>query len=301
MTPRGISKIWLSIFSTVVCAAACGSVAAQQADFPYVGEITAEGVNVRAGQSANFERVCQLEKGDDVIVVDKQFSWYKIQLPDKANSYIHKQYVQYLGQKTGGITADKVNIRAGAGIHFTALGQLSKGETVTLEEELEEWYRIRPVPGSYGWVTGEFIALKSTDTSTYQEALASRLPKEEVLEKIAQELPVDQSKAEDQGKGLPQKESISAASKKARVEPVIPDNGILSVVGYVEAYEKKGEDRIYYKIVQDGEPVCYVQGPNQMLGRFMHQKVTVDGTVNQKLLSKYSRPVLTVSKIRLMI
>lgn len=279
-----------------------GPAAAQEVSFPYVGQITGDGVNVRAGQSANFERVCQLEKGDDVIVVDKQFSWYKIQLPDKANSFIHKQYVQYLGQKTGGITADKVNIRAGAGIHFTTLGQLNKGETVTLEEELEEWYRIRPVPGSYGWVTGEFIAFKSADTSAYQEALASRTPKEEVLEKIAQELPAERTVTEDQDKDLPEaKEIISTATKKARVEPVIPDNGILSVVGYVEAYEKKGEDRIYYKIVQDGELVCYVQGPNQMLGRFLHQKVTVDGTVNQKLLSKYSRPVLTVSKIRLMI
>lgn len=301
MTPYTVFKIWLSVFSIGLCVMACGSAVAQQADFPYVGQISGEGVNVRAGQSANFERVCQLEKGDDVIVVDKQFSWYKIHLPDKASSYIHKQYVQYLGQKTGGITADKVNIRAGAGIHFTALGQLNKGETVILEEELEEWYRIRPVPGSYGWVTGEYITFKSADTLAYQEALASRLPKEEVLEMITQDLPVEQSVTENQDKSLPQAEEIGAVPHKDIVEPVIPDDGILSVVGHVEAYEKKGEDGIYYKIVQDGEPVCYVQGPNQMLGRFLHQKVTVDGTVNQKLLSKYNRPVLTVSKIRLMI
>jgi hypothetical protein len=38
-----------------------------------------------------------------------------------------------------------------------------------------------------------------------------------------------------------------------------------------------------------------------MLGRFLHQRVSVEGTVNQKLRSKYSHPVIIVLKVRLML
>jgi hypothetical protein len=72
-------------------------------------------------------------------------------------------------------------------------------------------------------------------------------------------------------------------------------------VGYVENYEQGEKDGIYYKIVERGRPVCYVQGVNLILGRFTHQKVTVQGTVNKKLQSKYAYPVISVSSVRLML
>ena len=45
---------------------------AAQESFPFLAEAINERVNVRAGQSQNFEKLCQLEKGE------KSLSWARI-------------------------------------------------------------------------------------------------------------------------------------------------------------------------------------------------------------------------------
>jgi len=253
---------------------------AQQEFFPFLAEVTGERVNVRSGQSANFERLCQLDKGDEVVVLEKGYSWYKIQLPPSAKSFVSKNYVQYLGQNAGGVTADRVNIRAGAGIHHTVLGQLAKGEQIYIEEELDEWYRIAPVAESYGWVADQLLNFKSNDVDEYRLMAYSR---PSVNEELPEPVVEEQSGEEE--------EKIAEEQ----------DTGSFSAVGYVEEYEKEDSDGIHYKIIENGRLVCYIQGVNHMLGRFIHHKVSVEGTVNKKLQSKYAYPVIIVSKVRLML
>lgn len=277
MTPRIIC------YSLLLCLTAgllpAHAAFAQQEIFPFLGEVTGDRVNVRSGQSANFERLCQLNKGDEVVVVDREFGWYKVQLPKEAHSYVSKKYVQYLGKNAGGIVADRVNIRAGAGLHHTVLGQLDKGEQIYLAEEKGEWYRIEPISDSYAWISDQFVSFKSNDVLEYQSETYSRPFVETDLFGIAE----DQVMAEDAGSGIEQEEEIYSA------------------VGYVEKFEDKDEDGIQYKIVENGRTVCYVLGENHMLGRFMHYKVSVEGTVNKKLQAKYVYPVVIVSKVRLML
>ena len=55
-------------------------VQAQQETFPYTAQVVKDHVYVRAGQSANFESLCQLNRGDLVIVLDHVYSWLKIKL-----------------------------------------------------------------------------------------------------------------------------------------------------------------------------------------------------------------------------
>jgi len=242
---------------------------AEQETFPFLAEVTGDQVNVRSGQSANFESLCQLNKDAEVIVVGKEFSWYKIQLPSSAKSFVSKEYVQYLGQNAGGITADRVNIRAGAGTHFTVLGQVTKGEQIFIKDILDKWYRIEPVTESYGWLSEDFVAFKS---ATLPESLADELSEEGQEEEV---------------------ETI--------VEIKADDKGIFTVTGYVEPFESKEKNRIHYTIISGGKPICYIQGDNHLLGRFIHQRVEVRGTVNQGLQSEYAHPVIIVSKVKLML
>jgi len=208
---------------------------------------------------------------------------------------VNKDYVQFLGQNAGGITADYVNIRAGAGIHHTVLGQLTKGQQIYIQEELDKWYRIEPISESYGWVSDDYLAFKSEDTGEFQYLFSPRpyieegLPEPEVVEDdYQQEYPVE----EIAEKYPPQEDPVGDLIEGE-------DWGAITVTGIVEPYEDRGTDRIFYKIVENDKPVCYVQGVNNMLGRFVNLRVKVEGTVNQKLWSRYEQPVITVYKIRL--
>ena len=257
---------------------------AEQEFFPFLAEVTTDQVNVRSGQSSNFERLCQLDKGDEVIVIAREFSWFKIQLPPSAKSFVSKNYVQRLSETVGGITADRVNIRAGAGIHFTVLGKLAKGEQIVILEELDEWYRIQPVTKSYGWVSDEFLTFKSRDVPAFAETPIVIIEEPAIPEEP--QAPAVEEKSDDVIVG-----SIVASE----------DGEKFSVTGFVELYEDQGHDGIYYKIVVNGKSVCYVQGLNDMLGRFLNNRVTIEGTVNQRLQSKYPLPVIIVAKIKLML
>ena len=279
MDLRIVPRFLVLCLSLDICLGLGGLVYAEQETFPFLAEVTGDQVNVRAGQSANFERVCQLNKGDEVVVVEKGYSWYKIQLPPASKSFVSRNHVQYLGQNAGGIISDRVNIRAGAGIHHTVLGQLAKGEQVFIEGELDEWYCIRPVAESYGWVADQFLAFKSNDVTGYRLSAYSRPSIDDKLWE-------------------PVEEQVEVQAEEAAEEPAIEN---FSAIGYVEEYQDKDNDGIRYRIVENGRPVCYVQGVNHMLGRFIHYKVSVEGTVNNKLRSKYAYPVISVSSVRLML
>jgi len=290
MTSRIVFLSLVVSLSLQVHGSHSGTVWAQEHIPPFLAESTGDHVNVRAGQSANFEKLCQLSKGEEVVIFDKEYSWYKIQLPPSAKSFVSKDYVQFLGLNAGGVTATDVNIRAGAGIHHTILGKLAKGEQIYIQEEFEEWYRIEPVAESFGWVSQRFLAFKSKDFSGYQMPP----PQSFVDEKISESKLV----TEEQD---PSEDIVDAMDVVAEKPIKVESKGIISVVGYVESHEDEGTDGIYYKIVANGQPVCYIQGTNHMLGRFVHQQVSVDGTVNQKLLSQYSHPVIVVLKVRLIL
>ncbi len=286
MTLRIIFRLLLMslIFSAIALQGYSAS--ADEASFPFRADVIGDQVNVRAGQSADFERLCQLNKGDEAVVLEKGFGWYKIQLPSSAKSFVHKEYVQFLGQNAGGVTGSRVNIRAGAGVHYTVLGQLTKGEQIFIEEDLDEWYRIQPALNSCGWVAEKFLTFKTNDVSAYKEAIA---------EKVIVDLESPESPE------LDEVEELEELEEEVTQEIVKGGTKDFYGVGYVEAYEDDEKDGIHYKITAAGRPVCYVQGVNHMLGRFKNLRVSVEGSVNQKLQSKYAHPVIIVSKVRLML
>jgi len=369
--------VFLSLFIYLSLAASGppGDVAfAQQEFFPFLAEVTGDRVNVRSGQSANFERLCQIDKGEEIVVEGKEFSWYKVRLPSSAKSFVSKKYVQFLGQNAGGVIADRVNIRAGAGTHYTILGQLNRGEQIFIQEELDGWYRIRPVTKSYGWVMDRFLTFKSRDIIVYQSVVIP--PKDPIKvvqepqvsqeqqtvkqseepedpretqkppaeKKVKQPVPskkiaravkveaveeIEKIKKPKEIKRIKKAKKIRKAKKAKRVKkakkvkkikkikkvgelvkaekakeaakPKAKEIKSLSAVGYVKLYEREGDDGVYYKIVTDGKPACYIQGLNHMLGRFLHHKVMVEGVVSQDLRSQYDSPVIVVSKVKLVL
>ncbi|HQP10042.1 MAG TPA: hypothetical protein PKV41_01505, partial [Candidatus Omnitrophota bacterium] len=133
----------------------------------------------------------------------------------------------------------------------------------------------------------EYLAFKSEDVKEYQEALAAKIFLDlEPLPSLGTAKNITDEKTE---------------SKDPKATEEAEEEEIFYAVGYVEAYQDDENDGIYYKITAGGRPVCYVQGVNEMLGRFKNLRVSVEGKVNKNLRSKYAYPVIIVSKIRLML
>ena len=238
---------------------------------PFLGVVAADKVNVRAGQNENFERLCQLKKDEEVLVVDQVYGWYKIKLPPSAKSYIINKYIALETDTIGKVTADRVNIRAGSGVNSTSLGQIKQGEKVQILEKLEGWYKILPIEESYGWIVNEFISFKSKDISGY-------LSKEKVLREEAAHQPIV---------------SVEAPSPP-------PEPKAISLVGFIKPEETLNLDKVHYKIVVEGEPT-YIEGMDGMLGDFVDCKVKVEGALQESFKDQKSYPVVVASKIQLVL
>jgi hypothetical protein len=132
--------------------------------FPYMAEITGDRVNVRSGPGKNFYDCGKLNTGDKVKVVGKQYSWARIVPLAGSFSWIYMQYVSIDPDNptVGTVTGDRVRVYAGSDdlkpLYSTYLqGKLDKGDKVKLlGEQLDDYYKIAPLPFSYLWVSANF-------------------------------------------------------------------------------------------------------------------------------------------------
>lgn len=232
-----------------------------QKDFPFLASVVKDKINVRAGQSFNFEKIFVLNKGDTIVVLDKAFSWYKIQLPSGADSFVSEKYVDSQGK----ITGDRVNVRAAANVEATIIGQVKAGEQLQIVEKQKDWYKVRPIKNSFGWVAEQFLVFTSKDINLYQE-------------------PVLKS------------EKVIAVEPK----PSITDSRSVSVAGYLDKQTDPNVRDIQFVLAVDGKPLYYLRGPQNIFEHFLHYKVVVDGKMDEGG-QNYFLPVVGVKRIKLVL
>lgn len=128
---------------------------------PFAGVISGDRVNIRAGGNLNFEILTQLNRDDKVIVLDRSPDWYKIKIPESSAVFISQKYVKRL-RGVYQVNADRVNVRAGAGLNYNVIGQLNSGDRITVLEKKGDWYRVRPPVDFAAWVYRDFVKYYST-------------------------------------------------------------------------------------------------------------------------------------------
>lgn len=249
---------------------------AQQEVFPFLAEIIEDNVNVRAGQNKNFERLCQLNKGEEVIVVGKNYSWYKIKLPSRAQSFIHSEFVRLIDERHGEIIGNRVNIRAADGINHSVLGQLVKGDFVHILETKADWYKIVPIEESFGWINDGLIVFKSKNIPDQQ----------------AQQIVHQQEK--DSIKDLPLKESVVQ-------EIIVKEIYTVSVEGDLNEDSVYAQDDVYYRFVANDQKIYYLKGFKQALDQFHGFKLRVEGSIDPALQGQHVYPTIIVSKVSLIL
>ncbi len=231
--------------------------------FPFLGEVVKESVNVRAGANTNFEKIDKLGHGAQVVVLAHQYEWYKVQLPLTAKAYLRADYLQI---NADGVTAqligDKVNVRALPNSESSSLGQLTKGVAVKVLEHVNGWCRIEPIEGIVGWVHQDFLGVKSKD-----------VPQSLILKPVALPLIPTETKPAAQ----------SQVKVKGVVIPLVPAEG-----------------SVRYALTVDGELVYLLEeGPK--IASFTRSTVELEGSLVTDLDRKYTRPLIHITKIALVL
>ena len=123
----------------------------------FQGEINANNINIRSDSTVGSKIICIANKGEPVEVIRESYGWYKIRLPKTAPSFIKKNLVGLVDEKTAKVIKDNVNIRLRPDESSPILGKADKNEVINILEEREEWYKIEPLNNSFGWVNKKFV------------------------------------------------------------------------------------------------------------------------------------------------
>ena len=265
-----------TIASVVLMSLALIEPAFAQARFPFTGRVKADRVHVRAGQSNNYEEVAVVNKGDELIVVGKNYSWYKVRLPESAKLYIKTDYAKPLTRDIGEVTGDRVNIRARAGTDAAIIGQLVRGDRFFIRETAGQWIAIRPVIQAYGWIHEDYIEFKSPRVALEVYAVPKDAP----------------ARA-----GIVQAETDRKRMLKSTGLKPMPD-GQYEAEGILSRVAGAAKDR--YKLTRadkSGAVTAYVEGPGSVLSDFLGVHVVVRGVAKDD--SALDAALLAVVRINL--
>lgn len=241
--------------------------------FPFLGEIAADKVSVRAGQNVNFERVDVLAEGTEIIVRQEQYGWYKIQLPATAKAYVRMDYLTIENDTVGRVAANRVNVRAGRGINFSSLGQLEKGKYVRLVNKMDDWFQIVPVEGMIGWMSKEFVRYKSDVIPGLDTLGLAPITEPSIIETdISSKVVVDDDPS-------------SAVTLNGVVEPV----AVADMLNNASYQLKTSEGKIYFLQVHPA-----------VIGQFSREFVKIEGHLVSGVVT-LPHPVVAVRKFQLIL
>jgi len=125
---------------------------------PYVGEVAADHVYVRAGDGINYTVLAVAERGARMRVTRERFGWLATPVPESCTVWVHKSLLTpEPGGKEATVARDRVNVRARAKPRADIVGQLPRGARVKVVDEDGDWCGIAPPPQASAWVHGRYM------------------------------------------------------------------------------------------------------------------------------------------------
>ncbi|HHU63811.1 MAG TPA: SH3 domain-containing protein [Clostridiales bacterium] len=150
------------------------------------GTVTGSAVRVRSGPSTSKSIIGLLYRNAKVKVIGKQGSWYKVQLSNGKEGYMHSDYVKVNtsvpestsrskgessnneSSKTakGTITASALRVRSGPGTNYSTLTTYKRNTTVNILGKCQGsgglWYKISYPGGKEAWVSAQYVKASGT-------------------------------------------------------------------------------------------------------------------------------------------
>jgi SH3-like domain-containing protein len=260
----------LSILCSSALLMAAGTAAAHAGDrFPYLAEVSKESVNVRAGPNTNFEKIDKLSKGAKVVVLGRNFEWFKVQPLPTTAAFIRSDYLKKDRGDLAVVLGENVNVRCQASSSASSLGEIKKDTLVRVTGQVGGgWSRVEPPAGSSAWIHQDFLKEISSD-------VPSSLLTPVILRSSSE---------------APEVKSISGK--------IIVEN--VSLQGMLTALASPPADDVHYEIIIDDKSVYYLQDIPS-LSYFSNTAVVVEGTVIPDPQKTLMHPRLHINKIELVL
>lgn len=116
--------------------------------------VTGDDVNLRAKPDTRSRAMLQLNDGDKLTAIsDLNDDWVEVKPPKGVTFWVYGELLH-----DDVIEATHVQLRAGPGINYNAVGMLNRGDKVVSRGSHVDWIEISPPQGSSVWISREYVA-----------------------------------------------------------------------------------------------------------------------------------------------
>ena len=116
-------------------------------------------LNVRSSASTSSGVVSSLNKGSYVTLIAKSGSWWKVEYAKGQYGYCHGNYITQVAATAATVATEStnLNVRSGAGVAYSVIGSIPKGETVLVLESSGAWRKVLYSGTKVGYVSGHYL------------------------------------------------------------------------------------------------------------------------------------------------
>lgn len=115
-------------------------------------QVTADKLNIRSGAGTSNKIIGTTSKNSVYISRKQSNGWYRLESVD---GWVAGSHVKKITSFNVKITADKLNIRKGAGTKYSVVGAITKGNTYAITDisSSGNWYKLK---NGKGWIAAKF-------------------------------------------------------------------------------------------------------------------------------------------------
>jgi len=242
------------------------------------GTINDNGVNVRSGPGTNYNILNTLTKGTMITILETRGDWQQIQY-GSLQGWVKSAFISAGNPASSAtcrlrVTGDLVNLRSGPDTASNKVGQVRKGDILSIIEVDGNWYHIKTPSGLDGYIRSDYVAKEVAPTPAAPVAPSSAPPAavSDVKEKEADANIIEIS------------ENIAAdAIKLSRIKD---ENGIK--ISMKSGAQLKGD------IDSDDDKVTYEFPDHHIDGLFYFEEALGDGMVKVRGKSEDDKAVIEI-------
>lgn len=124
-------------------------------------------LNVRASAGTNSRIITSLAKGSNITLISRAGSWWRVEYSKGQYGYCHADYIREITGRTATVNTQSgnLNVRSGAGVSYSRIGSLTKGETVLVLSNNGDWSMILYHGVKTGYVSSQYLKTSNGSVS----------------------------------------------------------------------------------------------------------------------------------------
>ena len=279
-----MSKTFLALS---LCLILCASVAA--ATITTVKTIK-EAI-LRSDSTVFSSEITRLAPETELTVLKERYDWYLVRLPADTVGFVHSDYIQTTGHRSGYATASSLNIRTGPSLDAEVIGTLKLRDEVEIIGRANAWYKIKAYPYASAWVNQKSVVIVSETEAE---------PPAEVVQETPEETP-----EEAMGEAVVLAEPEPAAPPETAAPTTIEEAPLEKITEMIQGTEEtlpiatgilkpagKFFSFVNYKLENENGVISLKIPVTLWPHQFLYKKVDIWGSFNE------NRNYLVVEKIK---